>query len=225
MVCSGRHGRWEGSRCLHKGFKSLWVRLSRDCGIWNGPDAVSLHCALARPLSCRWRDLPRSNGCRLHAATGIPPVVGGPATHAASYRYGDFFSGRVVFALLLPFSLEQQADRGTQIGQTLLFRLTLSVGTGDLEAGGPKSAFVRFAWMNYGCKLCHGVKIGRTRGPSSPTKAGPPEDGRIVRSARLTVDGERSVSTVDYGSRSEPVEVGTVAACSRHKYALLMPSC
>jgi hypothetical protein len=27
--------------------------------------------------------------------------------------------------------------------------------------------------MNYGCKLCHGIKIGRTRGPSSPTKAGP----------------------------------------------------
>ncbi len=157
---------------------------------------------LGRPLSCRCRGSPRSNGCLLHATASIPVAANGPAAHAASYRYSDFFSSRIVFALLLPFSLEQQADRCTQIGQTLLFRLTLSVGTGDLETGGPKSAFVRFAWMNYGCKLCHGVKIGRTRGPSSPTKAGPPEDGRIVRRARSTVDGCRRATRWTVATKS-----------------------
>ena len=61
--------------------------------------------------------------------------------------------------MLLPFGFEQQPDRGAQISQALLFRLTLPVGTGDLETGGPKASFVGFAGMNDRGELCHGVKI------------------------------------------------------------------
>ena len=117
-------------------------------------------------------DLPRSNGCRLNAATGIPPVGGGPETHAASYRDGDFFSGRIVFALLLPFGLKQKSDGGAQIGQTLLFRLPLPVGSGDLKTGGPETAFLRLTRVHYSRDRGHTVKLGISRGPSSPTKAG-----------------------------------------------------
>ena len=74
--------------------------------------------------------------------------------------------------MLLPFGLKQKSNGGAQIGQTLLFRLPLTVGSGDLKASGPESAFLCLTRVHYGCELGHTVKLGISRGPSSPTKAG-----------------------------------------------------
>ena len=74
--------------------------------------------------------------------------------------------------MLLPFGLKQKSDGGAQIGQTLLFRLSLPVGSGDLKTGGPETAFLRLTRVHYSRERGHTVKLGISRGPSSPTKAG-----------------------------------------------------
>jgi hypothetical protein len=48
----------------------------------------------------------------------------------------------------------------------------LPVGSGDLKTGGPETAFLRLTRVHYSRERGHTVKLGISRGPSSPTKAG-----------------------------------------------------
>lgn len=67
----------------------------------------------------------------------------------------------------LAADFEHQSDRLSEIGEAVLFVLTLAIGTWNFQAGGPKAALVRFAAMEDGGVVFHSSQVSQVPGLSS----------------------------------------------------------